>query len=519
MLKTNSDLPRTIGILLHPTALPNSSICGTFGASSRSWLHLLAENGIGVWQFLPLCPPDSSGSPYNSPSGFALNPWFLDADDLVEDGYLRESELLDLPGSVKVQSVSLDFSLASKRSVKIGSFLKNGWANQTSERHSEFEDWSSKQDWLEDYVCFTELRRQFDELPWWEWPPGLAQHDANILNDWKSSWEDNLLEHRLLQWHLDRQWQVIRQTARNLGVLLFGDMPFYVSKDSADVWGNRELFSISQVGELQVQSGVPPDYFSSTGQLWGTPVYLWEKHFENQFNWWRRRFDRQWHQLDLVRLDHFRALISYWAVPGDKKTAEDGEWIPSPGKFLLKLLEKDHKGCLDLVAEDLGIITEEVEELRDEFNLPGMKILQFAFNGEKDNPYLPENINGNSWVVYSGTHDNPTTLGWWDSLDNNEKEFIEKSYFNELNNPSWNMIDIGLSTEAKLFVAPLQDILNLDDKARFNKPGTVGFNWIWRQESIDAHLVDSLKKYSERALYWGRSFEDTFKLLRSIYNV
>ena len=181
----------------------------------------------------------------------------------------------------------------------------------------------------------------------------------------------------------------------------------------------------------------------------------------------------------------------------------------------LKLLEKDYKGQLDLVAEDLGIITDEVEELRDEFNLPGMKILQFAFNGEKDNPYLPENINGNSWVVYSGTHDNPTTLGWWDSLEDKEKEYIKEEYFDETKKPSWNIIDIGMSTEAKLFIAPLQDILSLDDKARFNKPGTVDLNWVWRQEKFDEHLIQSLRKYGKRGLYWGRSFEDTFNLIRS----
>ncbi len=515
MLPTNSDFTRSIGILLHPTALPNDSICGTFGASSRNWLHILADNGIGVWQFLPLCPPDSTGSPYSSPSGFALNPWFLDAEDLVKDGFLSESELNELPGSLKYKSDSLDFALANSRTSKIGSFLKNNWNNQSLEIHSEFLDWSSKQDWLEDYVSFMELRSQFDQLPWWEWPQGFAQHDEITLNDWKSSWQENLLEHRLLQWHLDRQWQLIRQTAKELGVLLFGDMPFYVSRDSADVWGNRELFSITSKGELEVQSGVPPDYFSSTGQLWGTPVYLWERHFENQFSWWRKRFERQWHQVDLLRLDHFRALISFWAVPGDDKTAEEGEWITSPGKFLLQLLEKDYKGQLDLVAEDLGIITDEVDQLRDEFNLPGMKVLQFAFNGEKDNPYLPENIIGNSWVVYSGTHDNPTTLSWWDSLEDKDKDYINEEYFDDTKNPSWNIIEIGMSTQAKLFIAPLQDILNLDDKARFNKPGTVGHNWVWRQEKFDGHLIQSLQKYGKRGLHWGRSFEDTFNLIKA----
>tara|TARA_Y100001968_G_scaffold169699_1_gene155371 strand:- start:216 stop:1760 length:1545 start_codon:yes stop_codon:yes gene_type:complete len=506
--------PRSIGVLLHPTALPNSPVCGSFGSPSRDWLRLLANHGIGVWQFLPLCPPDSTGSPYSSPSAFALNPWFLDANDLKEEGFLSPNSLEQLPGQTEMRNPSVDFSLANDRIKKLGNLLRIDWPKQSLERNKEFNQWVSNNGWLEDYVTFVELQRQFEGLPWWKWPDEFRNYEINILNKWRVVHENNLLEHRLIQWHLNRQWILIRKLAKELGVLLFGDMPFYVSRDSADVWGNRKLFSISDTGSMDVQSGVPPDYFSSTGQLWGTPVYLWDNHKENEFYWWRQRVSRQWEHVDLLRLDHFRALIAYWAIPGEHETAENGTWQNSPGKHLLELFEKDFKGRLNLVAEDLGIITNEVEKLRDEFKLPGMKILQFAFNGDLDNPYLPENFKGSLWVVYSGTHDNPTTLSWWYSLDESIRDKIKNQYVDENLEPAWKIIDIGMSTDASLFIAPLQDILNLDDNARFNKPGTIGENWKWRLDNIDGKLAGSLKRYGKRSIYWGRSFKDAIYLLK-----
>ena len=515
MVEGSSALVRTTGVLLHPTALPVSPVCGSFGAPSRAWLQSLARHDIGVWQLLPLAPPDATGSPYSSPSSFALNPWLLDADDLVDEDFLSASVLRELPGTVPIQEpcASVDFALADLRSQRLGIALREAWSEQARDHHLAFESWCGKQFWLEDHVLFMELRRQHQGLPWWEWPAGLAAHQRSALNAWKGHHQEALLEHRLLQWQLDRQWQALRHLAGELGVLLFGDLPFYVARDSADVWSHQGLFSILQGGELEIQSGVPPDYFSSTGQLWGTPVYRWWRHRLSGFHWWRSRFVRQWQQVDLLRLDHFRALASYWAVPGSDSTAEHGEWRSSPGAALLKRLRRDAGGSLPLVAEDLGVITADVEALRDQFGLPGMKILQFAFDGNPSNPYLPENIQGHHWVVYTGTHDNPTTLGWWQQLDLDIRERVADRLKGVVHAPGWQLLELGLATEACLVMTPVQDLLHLDDAARFNTPGTVEGNWCWRLSCFDSALDGALSGYGERGAVWGRSLESAAGLL------
>ena len=505
--------PRTIGVLLHPSALPNSPVCGSFGEPAREWLRLLATNGIGVWQFLPIAPTDKTGSPYSSPSSFSYNPWFLDVNDLVEEGFLPFSVVKDLPGSDCQNHGLVDFYLADLRSQKVGEYLRKYWEDQNSERHREFNLWYKNQFWLEDHALFMELKRQNNNLAWWQWPSHFSLYKKSNLEIIKVDFKDNLLEQYLLQWHLDRQWNSLKSFAKELGVLLFGDVPFYVSRDSSDVWSNTSLFSILQSGELKIQSGVPPDYFSETGQLWGTPVYRWRKHSSTRFLWWRRRFARHFQQVDLLRLDHFRALDSYWAVPGKDKTAENGYWSSSPGLKLLALLRKDLGGRLPLVAEDLGVITTKVESLRDYFSFPGMKILQFAFDGNPDNPYLPENIKGNNWIVYTGTHDNPTSMGWWNELNDEMRYKISSRFNKRITSPSWQLIEIGMSTDAKLFVAPLQDLLSLDNSNRFNKPGTIDNNWCWRLSSFDSNLNQELKRYGESGKFFKRSFEDSSLIL------
>ncbi len=521
MIQPRKLLARSSGVLLHPTALPGNSFCGTFGEPSRRWLKKLAQNDIGVWQLLPLSPTDSTGSPYSSPSSFAINPWFLDVTDLIEEGFLQEKtwKILQQKEKLKTETSQLNFKFADHQSKIIGKLLREEWSSQSKERHSNFDNWCSKNKWIENHSIFTEIHRQQNGIPWWEWPEPLALHNEKELNIWQKSNQESLLEHRLLQWHLDQQWQSIRKFSKELGVLLFGDLPFYVSRDSSDVWGNRSLFSISADGKMDTQSGVPPDYFSETGQLWGTPVYEWELHKENKFNWWRKRFARQWHQFDLIRLDHFRALESYWAIDGEEKTAQNGEWLPSPGKELLDFLKKDCKGGLPLIAEDLGIITKEVENLRDQYCLPGMKILQFAFDGNPKNPYLPENIKGEQWVVYTGTHDNPTTLGWWAKLDNECKERVSRTIQRNVISPNWELIELGLASTACLVVVPVQDLLGLGNEARFNMPGTIKGNWSWRMATFDKQLEDALKVYGDRGSTFGRSKEGACKLLGSIGNL
>ncbi len=496
---------RFSGILFHLSSLPSNEACGTFGEPARKWVKLLSESGISVWQLLPLSPVDSLGSPYSSPSSFALNPWFLDASDLVRDGYLPSKIIKELPNnSLDSNNQAIDFNLASLRSDEIAKALVLHWNNQSLSRHLNFNDWRSKQFWLDDHSCFMEMRRQHNGLPWWEWPTALAAHDDDELNNWRQQNQDKLLEHSLVQWHLDRQLSELRKIARDNQVLLFGDLPFYVSRDSSDVWSKRDLFSVLSKGNLLTQSGVPPDYFSDTGQLWGTPVYRWDKHKRTRFKWWRDRIGRQWSHFDLLRLDHFRALDSYWSVPGTDSTAEKGCWLPSPGLELLLALEKDYGGRLPLVAEDLGVITSRVDELRNYFGFPGMKILQFAFDGNPDNPYLPENITGDQWVVYTGTHDNSTTNGWWQNSDEEVKDRVSNIYNGSYEEPSWMLIEIGLKTDAILFISPIQDILSLGESARLNKPGTINNNWCWRLSDYDLNLKESIGKFGNLSSSCGR---------------
>ena len=497
---------RFSGILLHPTALPCSLVNGGFGEQARDWLKLLSNNGINVWQFLPLSPTDNTGSPYSSPSGFALNPWFLDANDLLEEGFISEEVISEINKLEKGEKENkFNFEIADKRTQILSEALIREWNNQNNKIHQEFNNWSKKQFWLEDHALFMEIRKKYKKKPWWEWPESFSKYNINFLRSWRKQNETQVLEHYLLQWHLDRQWESVRKLARELGVLLFGDMPFYVSRDSVDVWSNRKLFSILSNGDLYQQSGVPPDYFSETGQLWGNPVYRWERHKATNYRWWRKRFRRQWQQVDLLRLDHFRALDSYWAVPGDEVTAENGYWAPSPGLQLLSLLRKDYNGKLPLIAEDLGVITKQVENLRDYFELPGMKILQFAFDGNLDNPYLPENIDNYKSIVYTGTHDNPTTIDWWQQIDDSMRQRVLARIDGNDQLPSWKLIEIGLLTNTYLFIAPLQDLLSLGEESRFNKPGTIVDNWEWRIKKKDNELQESLIKFGELAKSCGRS--------------
>ena len=502
MIKNSNFMKKSLGVLVHPTSLPGGSYSGTFGEGLKNWINLLSANKIYSWQFLPLTPPDSLGSPYSSPSSFALNPWFLDAPELKINNYIKDSEILEEIRLDGEKTNSLKFAIANKLSKSIGELLIKNWDLQSVQVKEEFSLWLENNKWVNDFSIFSVLKEQFNLLPWWQWPEEFRDKDKIKIDLWKKDNSNKLLVKKLIQWHLHRQWLKIKKFAALKGVKLIGDIPFYVSRDSVDVWSNKSLFSISHAGKLIFQSGVPPDYFSSTGQLWGTPVYEWDQHISNEFYWWRKRFKRQFELVDILRLDHFRGLESYWRVDGDAKNAIKGEWVKSPGTDLLKSLKSYLSvETLPIIAEDLGVITENVNNLRDDFNLPGMKILQFAFDGNKDNPYLPENIEDNNCVVYTGTHDNSTTVSWWENLEEKVKKKITQKH-NYYENPAWNLIDLGMKTNAKLFIAPLQDILSLDDESRFNKPGTISKNWKWK---FNKPLTD-LEPYLERFGKLGESY-------------
>ena len=494
---------KSLGVLMHPSCIPGGRVCGTFGKGAKDWIKKLSEHGIEYWQFLPLTPTDSTGSPYSSPSSFALNPWFLDADDLIDKGFILISDNEELGPTIQSNN-HFDFNAADDLTKKLGRLLSQGWSAQSEERKLDFHKWTSKNPWIEDYSLFVVIREEFNMLPWWQWPKEFKIKNNTFLKSWIKERSEEIFIKKLIQWHLDRQWRTIKDFAKSYNVKLFGDLPFYVSRDSADVWSNKSLFSVYKNGALIFQSGVPPDYFSSTGQLWGTPTYFWSKHKGTNFDWWRKRFKRQFELVDLLRLDHFRGLAGYWRVNGKSKTAICGKWINSPGKTLLNKLKKDlGTNYLPIIAEDLGVITPDVEKLRKNFELPGMKILQFAFDGNENNPYLPKNIEGENWVVYTGTHDNSTSSSWWKSLDNNSRKRIKDEYkFSE--NPSWSLIEIGMGTNAHLFIAPIQDILSLDDSSRLNTPGTIINNWKWKLNQTLEEIEENIRIFSELGENFGR---------------
>ncbi len=494
---------KSLGILFHPSSLPGGIYCGTFGEGAKDWITKLSKHKIHFWQFLPLTPTDSTGSPYSSPSSFALNPWFLDISELIEQRFIFSSNI-DEMRTINQKKNYFDFNLATSLSKKLGEEILKDWESQSDERKNDFYFWIKKNDWVDDYSLFMVIREEFNMLPWWEWPLDFKHRKIESLKLWIEEKKDEILKNKLVQWHLDRQWKKVKNFAKSMGVFLIGDLPFYVSRDSADVWRDKSLFSISQKGDLLFQSGVPPDYFSSTGQLWGTPTYYWSKHKRTNFSWWRKRFKRQFELIDVLRLDHFRALSGYWRVEGSAKNAINGKWINSPGRELLNYLKKDLRSdYLPIIAEDLGVITKDVELLRDNYNLPGMKILQFAFDGNENNPYLPKNISEDNWVVYTGTHDNATSTSWWACLDNHIKNNLKDNY-NFSDNPSWDLIEIGMQTKANLFISPIQDILSLDDSSRLNTPGTIKNNWRWKLNITLDEIEVNLKKYSELGSIYGR---------------
>ena len=494
---------KSLGILVHPTCLPEGTYCGTFGEGAKEWIRILSENKITYWQFLPLTPTDSCGSPYSSPSSFALNPWVLDAKELIKQEFISSSSFNEKNFEARELDY-FEFKIADQLVKNIGEFLFNAWSVQSDERKKEFNMWREKNNWLIDFSIFMVLREEFNFLPWWEWPLEFKEKKTDSLNKWIEKNKKEILIKQLIQWHLDKQWKSIKDYAKLKGIKLIGDLPFYVSRDSADVWSNKSLFSISKKGDLIFQSGVPPDYFSSTGQLWGTPVYYWARHKRTRFDWWKKRFKRQFELVDILRLDHFRALSGFWRIDGNAKTAINGKWIKSPGNELLACLKKDYKSdYLPIIAEDLGLITEEVTQMRDNFKLPGMKILQFAFDGNDNNPYLPKNIKGENWIVYTGTHDNATTISWWESLTDYVRDDLKRN-FNFSNNPAWDLIEIGMKTNAQLFIAPIQDILSLNDSCRLNTPGTTENNWKWKLNKPLLEIHELIKKYSRLGIITER---------------
>ncbi len=476
---------RRAGVLLHPTSLPGHIENGDLGHDAYRFVDFLANAGVSVWQMLPLGPSHDDLSPYACLSTHAGNPRLISLSWLADRGLLKKKT----PPNQRAKQEALDDAFSQ---------FKLKLADSSSEWSTKYAQFvSAETAWLDDFALFIVMRTQQADAHWLEWPVALRDRDTAALEAFLRDHAEEIEQVRFEQFIFFAQWFQLREYAANQGVYLFGDMPIFVAHDSAEVWAHRNYFKLDAQGQSSTVAGVPPDYFSETGQRWGNPHYDWEVMQGDRFAWWKQRLHTQLELFDLVRIDHFRGFESSWHIPVDEETAINGTWVATPGHELLEEFRKQFDE-LPLVAEDLGIITPEVEALRDCFGLPGMRILQFAFGDTAENPYLPHNHVPNS-VVYTGTHDNDTTLGWFTSLDVEQRQHVLEYLGQPAEKMPWPLIRSMLASIANLGVVPMQDLLGMDSTARMNTPGTTEGNWNWRfsWEMVDEGLAQRLRKQIE----------------------
>lgn len=493
------EFPRTSGVLLHPTSLPSPFGIGDFGESAYQFVDFLVTARQSLWQVLPLGPTGYGDSPYQSFSAFAGNPLLISPTRLVAQGVLPETAVSQIPS---FPSHEVDYGPVIEYKMDL---LRQAFThfetNATAEQKEAFTQFCADQfDWLEDYALFMALKDHHVEHEggvWNTWPKPIAMRQPEAMKKWSKKLAEEVQFHRFLQFLFFEQWLAVKAYANQNGIQIVGDIPIFVAFDSADVWANRELFYLDEEGEATVIAGVPPDYFSETGQRWGNPLYRWDKMAERGYIWWAKRLEMSFTQADIVRIDHFRGFDAYWEIPAEEETAVVGRWVKGPGKQFFKAM-REQLGDLPLIAEDLGVITPEVIELRDAFDFPGMKILQFAFGGEQNSTFLPHTFTANS-VVYPGTHDNETVLGWYKNASFAEQDHIRKYMGINGFDISWDMIRLSHMSVANMSIIPMQDLLSLDNSARMNFPGKVGGYWRWRFEwhKVDHFVAHRLKELTE----------------------
>ncbi|MCX7008490.1 MAG: 4-alpha-glucanotransferase [Kiritimatiellaeota bacterium] len=483
-------LPRASGILLHPTSLPGPWGLGELGPQAAAFIGELAAMRQQYWQVLPLGPTGYGDSPYQSFSSFAGNPLLISFDTLLAEGFLTRAELESFPA---LPADRVDFGAVIPARFAVLRAVTAEFAQRASATlQAEFRNFCARHaGWLDDYALFMAIKAAHGGGSWTDWPAEFARRDAAALTAARERWRAEIEDVRIQQFIFDRQWQALRQLARHAGIQIIGDAPIFVAQDSADVWANRELFYLDDHGRPTVVAGVPPDYFSATGQLWGNPLYRWDAHAATGYAWWIARLRRTLELVDLVRLDHFRGFEAYWEIPAGESTAIHGRWVKGPGAPFLAAL-RDVLGGLPLIAEDLGMITDEVHRLRDEFALPGMRILQFSFGHLGREPQLLPEAFPENCAVYTGTHDNDTTCGWFRAAPGASDTrsaaavYAERSYILKYlhkrkdTDINWAFIEIAFRNRTRLAMVPLQDVLGLGSEARMNIPGVLGGNWQWR---------------------------------------
>ena len=468
---------RKSGILLHITSLPGNEGLGTLGENAFRFVDFLVETGQKLWQILPLGPVGFGNSPYQCYSAFAGNPILIDLNLLVEDGLLDKKVLRKIP---RFSKRNIEFDKVDKWKYPL---LRKAFDNFKKSAFEKFQDeylhFTNEQSWwLNDYAFFMAAKNHFGEVVWNEWSDEIKFRNNSALQKLGEELAEEIDYQKFLQFTFFRQWFALKEYANSKGVEIIGDVPLYVSTDSADIWTNSDIFLLDDNLKPTEVGGVPPDYFSETGQLWGNPVFNWQRLKERNYDWWLARLHFNLKMFNHVRIDHFRGLESFWSIPANEKTAINGKWVPAFGYEMLAKM-KEQSGDLSFIAEDLGLITPEVDQLRDAFNLPGMKVLQFAFSTDSTHKDLPHNYI-NNFAVYTGTHDNDTTLGWLKSVKGDERKQVVKYLGGRNKKGLRKAIELALSSVAETAIIPMQDILELDSKSRMNIPGTASGNWGWR---------------------------------------
>lgn len=464
---------RSSGILCHPTSLPGPEPIGTLGAEAHWFAEQLAEMGCRWWQLLPVNPTGYADSPYQSPSTFAGNPLLVSlALGPATEGVSQVTDRVDYAQLIPEKTVLLNRLAERLRTCDDWQDISAGLSREQYQIFCQ-----QQKGWLDLFALFATLKHQFEQRPWWEWPPPFRFMETEALQGFRENHQAEIEQQAIIQYLFDHQWQELRRHCRQLGVKLIGDLPLFVAHDSADVWGYRDLFLLGHDGQPQLVSGVPPDYFSPTGQRWGNPLYDWSRHQADGYAWWTQRMARVLELFDQVRIDHFRGFEAAWHIPASSPTAVEGEWRPGPGMDLFEQMTA-RLGKLPIVAEDLGVITPPVEELRRGLGYPGMKVLQFGFGTEA--VHAPSQIRADT-VAYTGTHDNDTAVGWFygEATPDQKRRALNLLDSNGLSLGS-DMIRVAWESTASLSVTPLQDLLNLGSSARMNTPSTTGENWRWR---------------------------------------
>lgn len=506
---TGADMrfPRSSGILLHPTSLPGPYGSGDFGAAAYHFVDWLAVAGQKMWQILPLGGIGPGNSPYMSNSAFAGNPLMIDLSELNALGWLTADDLIP---HADFSPHKVNYELVNQyRMARLLLAAKRFFADP-QHHHAEFEIFcAAEQAWLDDYALFMALTGKFNAQEWGQWPRDFALREADAMSQARASLADEIVFWQFCQWCFFRQWRKLKHYANKLGVRIIGDMPIFVAYQSADVWSRQHLFELGEDNLPTVIAGVPPDYFCATGQRWGNPLFRWQAHEQESYAWWIARMRKAVEMFDIVRIDHFRGFAGYWEIPASEPTAINGRWMPGPGAKLFSQI-RNTLGKLPIIAEDLGVITPDVVALLQQFGLPGMRVLQFAFGGSTDNAYLPHHFI-NNMVVYVGTHDNDTTTGWFASASEHERAFVCKYLRTDGREINWDLIQAASLSVADIAIFTMQDVLGLDSAHRMNLPGQPEGNWEWRFSWDQLAAQQSDRLYEISALH-GRCDASRLKI-------